>query len=319
MMISVVVTTYNVKWQKLQLTLLSILQQKNVDIEIVITDDGSESFPEEKIIKFFSQQEFSNYKLRKSSLNKGTVDNVYRGCEYARGEYIKPLSPGDCLFAEDTLYKWYQYMIANDVSVSFGNPIHYRMIDGNITIVREKNLPRINKIYENPISINSQRLNYLLLGDVANGASFFIKRDLFLSYLHRIHSKIIYAEDLIYKLMVLEGLPLQHYKENVVWYESGTGISWQSSFNKKIDADSDALNEMIMAINYENNRFAQKYQRYLKCIASKKNKTLKRLMRLKFFPKVLYWEEYRKFNRLYTGTNVDIYSLKKLFDDIKNI
>lgn len=319
MMISVVVTTYNAKWQKLQLTLLSIIKQKNVDVEIVITDDASKEFPEKEINDFFSHYGFSNYKLRKSSINKGTVNNVYGGCEYAEGEYIKLLSPGDCLFDDDTLYKWHKYMMMNDISISFGNPIHYQFINGNITIIRTPNLPRIHKVYEKSINIDSQRLNYLLLGDVANGASFLVRRSLFLRYLCCLHNKIIYAEDLAYKLMVLEGVPLHHYLENVVWYESGTGISWQSSFNQKIDADGEMLNEIIMSSNYEENDFAQKYQRYLKHVITKKNKTLKRLIRLKYFPKVLYWEEYRKINKLYTATNVDIYMLKKLLDEVESI
>ncbi len=317
MMISVVVTTYNVKWQKLKPTLLSIVKQKNVDVEIVITDDASESFPEKEIMEFFSQHGFDNYKIRKSSINKGTVDNVYRGCEYAGGKYIKLLSPGDCLFTDDTLYKWYQYMSVNNIAISFGNPIHYRLIDGEVSIIRAPNLPRINKVYENNVNIDSQRLNYVLLNDVANGASFLVLKDLFITYLNRIHNKIIYAEDLTYKLMVLEGVILYHYDESVVWYESGTGISWQTSFNRKIDADCDTLNEIIITEDYADNKFAQKYQIYLKYIAYRKNKTLKRLIRIKYFPKVLYWEEYRKMNKIYTTINVDVCQLKKLLSNVE--
>ena len=42
-MISVIVCTYNANWEKTKNTLFSIIRQKNVIFEIIVTDDGSAS------------------------------------------------------------------------------------------------------------------------------------------------------------------------------------------------------------------------------------------------------------------------------------
>ena len=41
--ISVIIVTYNPKWEKLRTTILSILFQKNINIEIIVSDDGSKN------------------------------------------------------------------------------------------------------------------------------------------------------------------------------------------------------------------------------------------------------------------------------------
>ena len=57
--VSVVLVTYNTKWEKTRRTLESILMQKKIDFEIVISDDGSEITNYEKIIEFFRENNFS--------------------------------------------------------------------------------------------------------------------------------------------------------------------------------------------------------------------------------------------------------------------
>ena len=51
--VSVIIVTYNSDWEKLRLTLLSTVKQRNISIQIIITDDGSEETFDENIVQLF--------------------------------------------------------------------------------------------------------------------------------------------------------------------------------------------------------------------------------------------------------------------------
>ena len=51
--ISVVVGTFNPKWEKLKPTLISIVEQKNIRMQIIISDDGSINPLHAEIKSFF--------------------------------------------------------------------------------------------------------------------------------------------------------------------------------------------------------------------------------------------------------------------------
>ena len=57
--VSVVLVTYNSEWEKVRITLLSILKQKNVSMQIVIDDDGSEKTYDKEIDELLSQYNFN--------------------------------------------------------------------------------------------------------------------------------------------------------------------------------------------------------------------------------------------------------------------
>lgn len=60
---TVVVVTYNSDLNKLYSTLLSIIKQKNISIQIVISDDGSFNFEKESLEKWFEKNSVLDYKL----------------------------------------------------------------------------------------------------------------------------------------------------------------------------------------------------------------------------------------------------------------
>ena len=53
--VSVVIVTYNSKWESIRMTILSILKQKNISMQIVIADDGSRKIYDDEINKLMSQ------------------------------------------------------------------------------------------------------------------------------------------------------------------------------------------------------------------------------------------------------------------------
>ena len=120
MKVSVLVLSYNSDIKKLYLTLQSIVKQTIDAFEIVVADDGSKENHKEELIEYFKSCGFTNYKLVMNEENKGTVQNILSGLQYCEGEYVKPISGGDCLYDEDTLHKMYDFMKDNSLDYCHG-------------------------------------------------------------------------------------------------------------------------------------------------------------------------------------------------------
>ena len=71
--VSVIVLTYNSGLDKVFKTLNSILCQKNVRVEIVISDDGSTNDNFNAIKQYFISNHFHEYVLTKSKQNMFTI------------------------------------------------------------------------------------------------------------------------------------------------------------------------------------------------------------------------------------------------------
>ena len=99
--------------------------QKNIDIELIVVDDGSDENYFTEIEELLAEFKFDRYVLLSSNKNKGTVYNCYRALINARGEYIKGLSPGDYLYDENTLANLYDYAKSHSIDICFGNAIYY--------------------------------------------------------------------------------------------------------------------------------------------------------------------------------------------------
>ena len=93
--VSVVVLTYNPVMEKLKSTLLSVLNQKNVEIQIIISDDGSKIDFRKEIEELFFEFNFTHYKLFLNKENVGTIENYYFALEKTDSLLIKGISPGD--------------------------------------------------------------------------------------------------------------------------------------------------------------------------------------------------------------------------------
>lgn len=81
--VTIVICTYNPRWDKLKKTLDACITQKNINFQIVITDDGSPNNLFEQVRIYFQNNQFEDYKLSALEKNKGTVCNVLNG-EYTK-------------------------------------------------------------------------------------------------------------------------------------------------------------------------------------------------------------------------------------------
>ena len=224
--VSVIVATYEPIWEKLRMTLMSIILQKNVSFEIIVADDGSSCSFAGEAEELFSQMSFRNYAFANQEKNVGTVCNLSGGIEKAKGKYVKMISPGDYFYAEDTLSRLVSFAEECGLSVSFSDCVFYNMENGERKIRRVQNSPRKPYLFDRDRYDSRDVMEeYLLMGYNIIGASFFARTDIVRRYLEQIVGKVKYLEDYMYKLMVVDGIMLVHQPEITVWYEYAVGIT----------------------------------------------------------------------------------------------
>ena len=239
MKFTVLVITYNSKWDKLELTLSSVLNQTMDEYEIVIADDGSKNNLRSEIEAYFKKRGFSNYKLVMNPENQGTVGNIITGLEVAVGRYVKFISAGDLLFNQDTLQLIYEFMSEKKSESCFGLLQAYRVSEGKIEKVA----------FTHPFDIESYRKNnrkrimknLVLFSDNVCGAAISYELNFAKEYMCKIHEQVRFEEDIFQVLAAVEGRGMDFFDEYVVWYELGTGISTKkkSDFEKMLEEDVD--------------------------------------------------------------------------------
>ena len=223
--VTVIVLTYHSTFSKLRQTLLSLIFQENVSMQIIVADDGSPENHREEMIELFAQYGFSDYKLVLNRQNQGTILNLVSGLEKADGIYTKCISPGDFLISGDTLCNWVRFMRENALDWSFSEIVNYSLDGDRETVSSEIAMPVYIKPYLDG-DRSTMRWNYVVLDDAAPGCAFMGKTQLKKRYAEELASAgNKYAEDLIFRMMMFDGVCGGFYPAATVFYEYGTGIS----------------------------------------------------------------------------------------------
>ena len=222
--VSVVVLTYNPSWDKLKETLQSIVNQKDISFEIIISDDGSKNTFCSEIKAFFNEKKVFNYIHLLNDINRGTVENILSGIRNSSGKYVKLISPGDMFFDEMVLSNWVAFLKKSGKKWSFGDAVFYTSSTKKRCILQEKAHPQMVRCYLRQKEKNC-RWNYFVLSDITLGSTTLCEKDLLENYLYRIKGHVKYAEDNIYRMMMFEGVVGSFYRSPVILYENGTGIS----------------------------------------------------------------------------------------------
>lgn len=228
--VSVIVLTYFPDKAKLLKTLKSVLMQKNISYEILIADDGSDNLYQEDIEKIMKEYDFTDFKFVTHDKNQGTIINFYDAVKLAKGKVIKPISPGDYFYSENTLFDVCKFMSEYEADVAFGNLIYYSFDDE--LIVLNKKQPILDRPYYCYKNYNSKKVAKALVkySDFICGASIFYKSSVLLEGLSKMVGTVIYAEDAITQMFALEGKRIIKINDYAVFYEYGTGISTSSVF-----------------------------------------------------------------------------------------
>lgn len=271
--ISVVVASYNPGWLQLKNTILSVLNQEDIDLEIIVSDDGSSENFFSQLNNLFNAYCFKNYKLIPAEKNQGTCKNLYKGLVVCTGKYIKAIGPGDCLFDAHTLRNWLDFATKHDAGVCFGDAVYFDCDSNPLKLVAKQSFPQnINAYKPELYSAKKAAANYVLLGDAVLGANLITKTMLMKKYLSKVLDKIIYAEDMIYRMMVVNGVELYYYPNNVIWYEYGSGISTSKNdkWSKIIHAEKIITYRFVVESNMFPGIEKFRFNTAVKCLSSKR-------------------------------------------------
>jgi len=266
---SVLLLNYNASESQMERTILSVVNQKEVDFEIIVCDDYSKDNHFDYIEALFESCGFTNYTLLPAEKNVGTVRNVLRGLEVAKGTYAKPLGMGDLLYNDTTLKKVYDFMSANQLQSCFGLIDSYTIKDG-------ESYPAD---YTSPWDIEAYRLkdkkrlvkNIVLAEDWVSGVCIFGTTSYYKRYLSMMKDKVIYCEDWATGLAIVDGEFLSLLDDYVVVYEVGTGVTTdkKKAWRSKLLEDGKQFWTLFTAYATEKNCMP-KYEKYLRQNARKK-------------------------------------------------
>lgn len=221
--VSVIVATYNPDSNKLRASLDAIVSQKNINYEVIITDDGSKLKDFSWLPEYFGLHSVKKYTVLEHPQNMGTLKNLLAGISKATGDYVFLTSPGDILFDEMVLKDLYEFAHSEHYELCFGNAIFYSNKDDKLRITRNNSQPKRPELYY-PGS-RWAKTNFFG-GDWVVGASCFRSRKFALHYFGQLNGLCTYAEDNPSTAFALaNGIPLCYYDRNVIWYEDGSGIS----------------------------------------------------------------------------------------------
>lgn len=225
--VSVVVCMYNPDLNKALQTVRSVIDQKDVTAELIITDDGSKNNYFDEIESYLRSASFADYKMIACETNQGTVRNIIQGVNAASGEYIKGISPGDFLNGDHILRDWLDHLKADGSKWSFSYVKNYTSNAGakNKRVVI---FPRDDEVYLNGSEFDKRR-SYCVLCNAPIGAAILSERRIMLDYLEFIADEIKYVEDIIWRLMMFKGDVGCFYPFETTCYEVGTGISTSGS------------------------------------------------------------------------------------------
>lgn len=246
----------------------SILNQKNANFEVIVSDDGSKENYFVEVIKYFEEKGFWDYSIVHHPKNVGTVKNVFNALNIANSKYVKVISPGDALVSADTIRSWVDFLDKTGRHWSFGDALYYRRSEDNkLVFTKQLCNPQIVDCYLRHDE-EKCRVNYVGLDDIALGAAILSETKIMLRYLKRIVGKCIFAEDNIYRLMVFDNIIPEYYPNKVIFYEYGTGISTSCNENlsKKLLADWRNADKIMFATNPKD-----EFQKMLADIYKRKN------------------------------------------------
>lgn len=223
--VSIIVATYNPDNQKLKATLAAACAQEDISFEIIITDDASKQKDFSFLPEFFSMRGISDYKIIEHEENGGTVRNCLDGVYAANGKYVFITSPGDILYDKNVLKDFYCFAEENDASICFGNAVFYSNENGNVKLTRQYGSPLRPQLYSPNKAPKTK--NAAFFGcDWIIGAAYFRKTTAAKKYFEQVLDVCRYTEDSSSTAFAMaEGVNVQYFDRNIVWYEDGTGIS----------------------------------------------------------------------------------------------
>lgn len=221
---SVVLILYYASEQAVMLTLESILRQKKIMTELIISDDGSPENHYHLIEEYLKRNNYNNFKFIYNKKNIGTVKNIYNALQLCQGEFVKVIGAGDLLYNEYTLYEMCRAMRPEDV-LGFGLMKEYCVEEGKVHQAIRFSPHNVKAYIEE--DFKSIYRNLIKYEQYIPGVVLIYNRQKVMSHFKSIINRVIYCEDMIEALVVLQNEKMRYIDHYVAWYEQGAGLSSQ--------------------------------------------------------------------------------------------
>ena len=251
--VSVIFLTYNPDLQKTLRSLYALINQKGIDYEIIISDDGSKVDCFNEIENFLIGNGFSNYSFNKNKQNVGIVKNILSALEKAKGEYILFNSPGDILKYQYVLRDLYQFSSRHKARCVFTRAVYYHYNGSDYEIIEKHCDPLKPKAFNwyLPRLVGKYSLfnRYWILGAVM-----FRKKEYAVKYYKAIESTSRLMDDnpsALYSVMA--GERIVFYDKTIEWYEAEASVSGDS---KSTSLDQRAM-DFKLSLQMIDEKFAQ--------------------------------------------------------------
>lgn len=251
--VSVVFLTYNPDLQKTLRSLYAVINQKGIDFEIIISDDGSKEDYFNEIERFFISNSFKNYHFHKNKQNIGIVKNILSALEIAKGEYILFNSPGDIIKYEYVLRDLYLFSSRHKARCVFTRAIYYHYNGSDYDIILKPCDPLKPKAFDwyMPRLVGKYSLfnRYWILGAVM-----FRKKEYTVKYYKAIESTSRLIDDNPSALYsVMDGERIIFFDKVIEWYEADASVFGDS---KSTSLDQRAM-DFKLSLQMIDERFAE--------------------------------------------------------------
>ena len=222
-LITVFILVYNNE-SGMRQTVDSVLSQTYENIQVIISDDGSNNYDNETLSIYADElkKKYPDVKLFCNKQNVGTVKHLNNVIKNSDGKYMMPCSSGDMLYDRDTIKKIVSFMEKNHALIASGR--HDDVYKDNGVAV---------KTVKRPASYFGLMMNvfpgffrkYMFdVKNVLSGSSTCYSRALFDKY-GGFDEQYRLVEDYSYYLMLLKNKQKIHWiKDTVTIHEMG-GVS----------------------------------------------------------------------------------------------
>ena len=232
--ISVVLTTYNQSIEDTLVSAASVLLQKDINQELIISDDASwdNHFT---LIEDFIRKNFpkARYTLLSHATNQKTVLNLYDGIRQAQGKYSKELGAGDLLYDYGTLNSLFDFCETTQAEAGFGREICFSPAATTYT-TSHFNAPKNPSLYLPTNAPKKHAMDIVLAADWIPGPVQFFNTKVYADLLNSLSTQygVLYCEDFVAVLSLFER-PFSFLDLPIAWYKWGDGISTTGSVSSR--------------------------------------------------------------------------------------
>ncbi len=254
---SVILLLYNSDNDAIKKTIDSIVCQKDVEAEIILSDDCSKNQCVEYAVEYLKDIGYNNHKVLTHPENVGTTQNIYDALELVSNKYLKCIGAGDLLYSENTLSDIYDFMEAEKCTMCFGKIQAFYVDENGNNCLIPYFLPSDIKAFQKG-KADTVKANIIKNHGWIIGASMFYETSGFKKYLAQILDSVRYCEDLLQVTLLLNDEKISLYPKGAVYYEVGSGISTnQSGPSPRLVKDHSKFWSMLIK-KYPDNKLVKK-------------------------------------------------------------